>query len=244
MQLIWSPYLPTIVVVSDPNKLNPFQIKLIESQYNLAGSIAYSVWRQLPTNIERAELESVALTGLVMAADRWPAYCAEHEYDPLAIEYFVPFAQRRIRGAILDSLRATDWARRSLRDGQKAIQALEPGLNDAQIAKRTGLTEQKVRDTKAGLENRPVSIDAGAFDHAETVDTEGTALERHMCRTVEGVVRGMDEVHQTVLALHYFCGWELQDIAKALDLTDSRASHIHTNAVLEVYAALREAATV
>lgn len=232
---------PPVVVAVAGDRLDAIQLGLIESLSGMAGQIAVSVWRSLPSSVELDELRSIAYMGLVTAASRWPAYCERNGYNPEATEFFTPYAQRRIRGAIMDSMRANDWARRTLRDRQKLIRDQPIGSTDAELAQGSGLSVKEVRTTRAGLEARPVSIDAGPFEHPTDHDTEDTVFEQAVRRVTVETCRAMDRLHQTVIVLRYYIGLELQEIASLLGVTDSRASHIHTEAVLEVHQALKDA---
>lgn len=233
-----------VVVVATPERLDAVQLALVASLSGMATQIAVSVWRSLPSSVELDELRSIAYMGLVTAASRWPAYCERNGYNPEATEYFTPYAQRRIRGAIMDSMRANDWARRTLRDRQKLIRDQPVGSTDAELARGSGLSVKEVRTTRAGLEARPVSIDAGPFEHATEADTEDTVFEQAVRRVTVDTCQAMDRIHQVVIVLRYYIGMELQEIAALLGVTDSRASHIHTEAVLDIHQALKDAVRV
>lgn len=223
---------------------------LVTSHAHLAGSLAYGVWRKAPHAMEKDELESIANLALVLAAERWPIYCAEHGYSPERIEYFEPYASRRMRGAIIDTLRSTDFATRSQRTKAKALQAAgsDSGASEDQLTAATGLTKAEVRDTLAATSRRPVSLDAPVSPEAEaahlpTTTVEGDHFVSTVLASVTATVAGLSEAHQAVLALHYFSAVELKEVAGSLGITESRASHLHTEAVLAVHAAMALVAT-
>lgn len=125
-----------------------------------ARSEAWKIFQSAPQQLDREELQSLAYLGLVMAAERWERYCAEHGYSPDATEYFAAYALRRLRGAMLDAMRSQDWVTRSVRSRAKAIRAAgqDLGATEEQISETTGLTTQQIRDTLAGVARRPVKI--------------------------------------------------------------------------------------
>ena len=228
-----------------PNALHPHA--LVEGHVNLVLPVALAVWRQSPRYVELPELVSLANLGLCIAASRWAAYCAQRGYDPQRLEYFVPFAQRRMRGAVLDSLRSQDWARRSLRTTAKRLRdaGVDEGLADDALADRTGMTAEAVRSARAALAQRPVRLDI--MEHYECpaeASAEQTAAERELVLTAVAQIKDLSPPCQVVLSLRYFLGMELREVARLMEITESRASHLHTEAVLAVRDALADAASV
>lgn len=203
------------------DRLTPEQSALVESHLSVAESAAVKMYRRAPNALNLDDLKGAAYLGLVMAAQRWETYCDDNQYDPGATHYFKAYASRRCAGAILDSLRKLDWVPRSEREKHK----------------RMPDTEQ--RDVR-----RVVSLDTDQHDqpHGDT-DVEQQTVVSSILVTATATIARMSDLHQTVMALHYFSGLELQEIARLLKITDSRASHIHTEAVLEVHGALAVAAT-
>jgi RNA polymerase sigma factor for flagellar operon FliA len=219
---------------------------LITNHVALAASVAASVYRSAPHVMEPDELRSIAYLALVQAADRWPNYCDERGYDPARTEYFAPYVTRRVRGAIIDTLRATDHATRSQRSKVKALQAAgsDLGVGEEELSRRTGLTKSEIRDAFGAAARHPVSIDSEDqdFESHFVVSVEGSMFVDALLAEVVEVIASLSVVHQVVLALHYFSGLELRDVAKKLTITESRASHLHTEAVLAVHAAMSASA--
>src|SRR5215475_14838255 len=88
---------------------------LVQEIIPQARSEAWRAFQKAPHALDREELESIALAGLVQAASMWPDYCDRNGYDPArAVDgYFHAYALRRMRGAILDYLRSVDWVTRN-----------------------------------------------------------------------------------------------------------------------------------
>src|ERR1700691_5386343 len=98
----------------EPNKLTPQQKDKIILEYApLIKFIAQKIAVRLPSNIELDDLISSGVIGLMDAIDK---------YDPTRDNKFKTYAEFRIRGAILDELRAQDWVPRSVREKAKVLE--------------------------------------------------------------------------------------------------------------------------
>lgn len=237
-----------------PSVLSPFQQQLIADHMKLAEDVAVGVWRKAPQTMEKDELISHSYEGLVKAAHRWPVYCAENGYDLNRVEFFYPYATRVCRGKVMDELRKADWAKRSVRDKDKAMKeaGAGTGATDEEVSARTGLSAQEVREVRTSLALRPVSIDAPERESSnpsrptDLVDgdqVEELAFETVVCQATVIALRQLAMPERVVIALHYYMGKELQEVALMMDITESRASHLHTDAVLAIHAALVKVAT-
>lgn len=225
--------------------MDPDATVLVETHLGLAQSLAQQEWRKAPHALELDELRAIAYLALTWCADRWKPYCESRQFDPAALQYFKPFVVRRVKGAIIDAIRASDWATRNLRDRAKALQhaGADRGLSHEELAERTGLTVAKVRATVRDMAQRPVSLDAEDLDPGAAVDVESTVFTRTMLGQVVTIIRTLAPEQQTVIALHYHRGLQLQEVAQAMGITESRASQLHAKAVLTIHAAMREAAS-
>ncbi len=219
---------------------------LVESHLALAQALAQQVWRTAPHALDADELRAIAYLGLVGAVNRWKPYCAEKGYSPEALEFLKPFVVRRVKGALYDAIRASDWATRSLRTRAKALAdagADRGNLTHAQLAERTGMTEAEVRATVRAMAQRPVSLDAEELDPGADDDVESSVFTRTVLDQAVTAIRDLADDQQIVIALHYHRGLQLQEVARAMGITESRASQLHARAVLAIHAAMREAAT-
>lgn len=210
---------------------------LITQYMALSQSLAQQVWRTAPHALELDELCGIAYLGLVSAARRWKPYCEEHQYSEDALEFFKPFVVRRVRGSLIDAIRSSDWATRSLRTRAKALQdaGQERGLSDTELSDRSGLSVQEVRNTIRGMAQRPVSLEAEDLDPVYGRAVESDAFAAGVLGTVVGTIRDLDPDQQIVLTLHYFQGLQLQEVARAMGISESRASQLHARAVLAVH---------
>jgi RNA polymerase sigma factor for flagellar operon FliA len=203
-------------------------------------SEAWKVFQTAPQQLDRDELQSLGYMGLVMAAERWERYCAEHGYSPGAMEYFAAYALRRVRGSILDALRSQDWVTRSVRSKAKAIRAAgqDLGASEAEIQEITGLTPQQQRDTLAQVARRPVSVDAEPVEVAEPASVAGQQVVHSVLAAVVAVMDTLSPEGQAVMALRFHQGKELKEIAVLLDLPADTVSELHNQVVLAVHDAM------
>lgn len=200
----------------------------------------------LPRSVDTGDLVSAGVFGLMNAIDR---------FDPANGAKFETYAIPRIRGAILDGLRALDWVPRSVRSRARSIQdaiaTLEADLGrtptDDEIAGELGITpaelEKWLADVAAGS--------VGPLDHvataSEPVDADshlepGRAIEESEMRdAMKREIARLPEREQAVLVLYYEDGLTLAEIGDALGVTESRISQIHAKAVLQLRSRLESA---
>lgn len=206
---------------------------------------AWRVYQRAPHALELDELHSIALKGLAEARARWRAYCAEKGHDPWAIQYFGAYCTRRIRGAMLDAMRSQDWVTRSARTRAKRLRdhGQDLGIPEEELAARSGLTVEEIRETMAAVAAKPVSIDAEPHDVADEADVEGQAVVSSVLGAATTVLSGMGEAAELVLALRYYWNLAVPDIAAVLGVEEDQAAQLHTDAVLAVYDAMLRAVT-
>lgn len=212
---------------------------MIAEYMPLAASLAQQTWRTAPHALELDELRGIAYLGLVCAAKRWLPYCAEHDRDPWRLEFFRPFVVRRVKGALIDAIRASDWAGRNLRARAKALAEASGGRSGvayAELAERTGMSVTEVRSTVRDMASqKPLSIEAEELDPGAVTNVESSVLTRDVLRAVVTVYRALDPEHQVVLALHYHQNLQLQHVARQMGVTEARASQLHAEAVLALH---------
>jgi RNA polymerase sigma factor for flagellar operon FliA len=218
--------------------------KLIVEYSPLIKFIAQKIAVRLPSNIELDDLISSGVIGLMDAIDK---------YDPTRDNKFKTYAEFRIRGAILDELRAQDWVPRSIRDKSKLLDktmvALEAELgrvaNDEEIAKALNMTIDEYHDLLNQV--RPVSL--LSIDESQTFSNvdkksilnllEGTKLNnpytqlniKSIKSIVTQAIEELPERQRLVLSLYYYEDLNLKEIGKVLRVTESRVSQLHAQAV-------------
>ncbi|MFA5027036.1 MAG: FliA/WhiG family RNA polymerase sigma factor [Candidatus Methylomirabilota bacterium] len=225
---------------------------LITATIPLVRKIAARLALRLPPHLERADLESAGLPGLLAAIEG---------YDPDNDASFDTYAAPRIRGAIIDELRALDPLTRPLRVKARriaqAVHALEQEQmrppTDAEVADRLHIPLQSYHDILARLRGGlHVSIDTipthwapsdpglpGLQDRRAPDPLVCTALHERN-RLLAILIASLPSAERMVLGLHYFSERNMKDIGKLLDLSESRVSQIHAVAIGRLRTRLRQ----
>src|SRR5271154_3924723 len=227
--------------------------KLILEYAPLIKFIAQKIAVRLPSNIELDDLISSGVIGLMDAIEK---------YDPTRDNKFKTYAEFRIRGAILDELRAQDWVPRSVRDKAKmldrALIELEAQLgrtaSEDEIALKLGMPIDDYHDLVNQV--RPVSVlsidDSATFSNVDKKSIlnilEGCKLNNPLTqlnlKSVKDVVaksiEDLPERQRLVLSLYYYEDLNLKEIGKILRVTESRVSQLHAQAIGRLRAKLAQ----
>ena len=211
----------------------------------VAGRLAASA----PTHVDRADLVSYGVFGLIDAIDK---------FDPDLGHRFETYAIARIRGHIVDELRSFDWVPRSVRAKARAIEgalrSLESELcrapTEGELAGALDMSDVELQRclSQVALVNL-VNFDAalGAAvdgDQPLTVgevlvaaddDGPGHAIELdELRRALAGAIDQLSARERDVVALYYHDGLTLAEIGEVLGVTESRACQIHGKAVAQL----------
>ncbi|MBE9374370.1 RNA polymerase sigma factor WhiG [Saccharopolyspora sp. HNM0983] len=214
--------------------------------------VAGRVGTGLPSHVEVSDLIQSGIFGLVDAIEK---------FEPERGLKFETYAMQRIRGAILDDLRAQDWVPRSVRsrarDVERALERLEAKLQrtatDVELADELELSVEDLRELFAQLQMTSVValddlIGAGSSQAslAETLADDSaedpvTALvDRDSRRQLAEAVERLSERDRVVVTLYYFENLTLAEIGRVLGVTESRVCQLHTRAVLRLRSKLTE----
>ncbi|NPV71254.1 MAG: FliA/WhiG family RNA polymerase sigma factor [Firmicutes bacterium] len=203
----------------------------------------------LPPYVEVDDLVSYGILGLLDAIEK---------FDPRRGVKFETYAIARIRGAMLDGLRALDWVPASLRQKAREIerqyQALEAKLgrpaSDEEVAQALGLSVGEFQKRLATLSG--VSLvylediwfgsddDEGGFRAIEMIpDPDGADPAGHLeveetKRLVAEAIDRLPEKERLVIALYYYEGLTVKEISKIMTVSPSRVSQLHTRAILRL----------
>lgn len=206
--------------------------RLVMQYSPLVKYVAGRLRTRLPDSVDYGDLVSDGIIGLMEAIDR---------FDPARGLTFQTFAVPRIRGAMVDALRALDWVPRSVREKvrqvEQAQRVLEARLgripDDPEIADELGMSVPALRDlyakvsfTSVGtLEDLELADDlSSAATHEIEDDQAKAALLR--------VVGELPERDQILIALYYFEGLTLSEIGQVLGVSESRVSQLHSRATM------------
>jgi RNA polymerase sigma factor for flagellar operon FliA len=177
------------------------------------------------------------------------------KFDPANGAKFETYAIPRIRGAILDGLRALDWVPRSVRSRSRSVQdaiaALEHQLGrtptDEEISAELKISVEELEKWLSDIAAGSVGpLDHVAMDNtAAEADAQiqpGRAMEEGELRAaMRTEISKLPEREQAILILYYEDGLTLSEIGEALGVTESRISQIHTKAVLQLRSRLAAA---
>lgn len=216
----------------------------IQDYAHLVDKIARRIIARLPSSVELDDLKSVGIIGLIDAIEKYSDDKGNH---------FKVYAEIRIRGAIMDELRAQDWVPRSVRDRQNLIRK-----EHQRLAQKLGRTpsEQEVADgLKMTLEDfqrlstKSIGLSMISYEDLNTRSDQSNrdileSIPDHVQKTPDSILEEKDDSHllyqalkqlperqRMVLSLYYFEEMKLREIGELLGVTESRVSQIHAQAV-------------
>jgi RNA polymerase sigma factor FliA len=219
--------------------------RLILHYAPLVKYVASRVATGLPASVEQADLVSYGMFGLIDAL---------HKFEPGRGNKFETYAIPRIKGAIIDELRAMDWVPRSIRfkarEIEKAHSDLEAMLKrqptEVEMAERLGISRSELHDVVSQISFVSVLaldelVSVGA-DRGEQVSLIDTLADKHLDPTsgvesqetrglLAAAINSLSEREKIVVTLYYFEGLTLAEIGEILGVTESRVCQIHTKAV-------------
>ena len=206
---------------------------------------------KLPSHVEKEDLISVGTIGLISAIER---------YDESRNVRFETFAQFRIRGAILDELRARDTVSRSSRSKdsklEQAFGILRGDLGrmptDEEVAQFMGLSMEeyyKLLDDAQGIsilshDDLPPDYcekygNSEVMEKIEQDNPLSAIVGKELRGTLKAAIENLPEKESLVLALYYYEDLTLKEIGVALGLTESRICQIHSRAILKLRSVLK-----
>lgn len=221
--------------------------RLVAQYAALVRHVAGRLRLMLPAHVEYDDLVGSGVFGLLSAIER---------FEPERGVKFETFATSRIRGAILDSLRAADWAPRSLRRRERAIAqaygTLERRLGrpatTAEVSAELGIDRKELYELERQINQAAfLSLDAplqvtedgeqvplGMKIAAEQGDPLQSLEEQERRQLLAQAVGALPEREQLVVSLYYYEDLNIKEIAEILGVTESRVSQLHTRALLRL----------
>ncbi|MCO4754952.1 MAG: FliA/WhiG family RNA polymerase sigma factor [Bacteriovoracaceae bacterium] len=214
--------------------------------------IAQKIASRLPSNIELDDLISCGVIGLMDAIQK---------FDPSRDNKFKTYAEFRIRGAILDELRSQDWVPRSVREKskqlEKAYAKLERELgrpaNDDEMCKELECSLEDFHDMvnksksvsllniddSASFNRGDKKLMMGLLEHRRSSNPFSAVNYKSAQNIIKEGIKALPEKQRLVLSLYYFEDLNLKEIGQVLDVTESRVSQLHTQAILKLKAKLK-----
>ncbi len=207
--------------------------------------IARRIHERLPESVSLEDLVSTGILGLIQAIDR---------FDATLNVKLKTYAEYKIRGAILDSLRGLDWAPRQQRKKAKQIEAaisaaeqvLKRAPGEDEIALQLQISIEEYHDWLVEIRGVNLgSLESGGSDEDNRdllrfiADKEenwpSNLVERsELERLLAEAIQRMPQIERTVLSLYYQKELTLREIAKVVNLHESRISQLKSQAVLRL----------
>ncbi|WP_240157424.1 FliA/WhiG family RNA polymerase sigma factor [Pseudonocardia broussonetiae] len=240
VEQLWDAYL------TEPTR--PVRDRLLVHYTPLVRAVAHRTAAGLPTYVDIGDLVQSGVFGLIDAVER---------FDPQRCPRFESYAAQRIRGAILDELRAQDWVPRTIRgrarELERAQERLESRLrraaSDHELAAELGVAPRDLRSV--GKHVALVSIDAlddGAGGLSELLadddapDPMAVIQARETSRQLSIAVAQLGERDRLVVQMYYLENRTLAEIGRHLGVTESRVCQLHTRLVGRLRGRLEELA--
>jgi RNA polymerase sigma factor FliA len=217
--------------------------------YPLARMIAKRTHARLPRGIDLDDLVSTAVIGLIEAVER---------FDPKRGVAFKSYAKHRIQGAILDSLRATDWVPRAVRRRAEMVEGARKTLTDSlgrnpthtELSAHLGIPLSELQDLLQNTDTRPLlSLDVAVDDGSGTPladlvpDEEGTPDQwfeaRQLRQAAVDAIEDLPERERIAIHLFYFQELSLKEVGAVLGVSESRACQLNAQGIKRLQARLR-----
>jgi RNA polymerase sigma factor FliA len=217
--------------------------------------IAQRISAKLPASVELDDLISAGILGLIDALEK---------FDTERGVKFKTYAELRIRGAILDSLRGLDWAPRSLRKKRKTLektygeleQELGRPANDVEVAERLNMSLEELHQ----LLDEVKGINLGSFHEAWEEEEHGNRIEGalqflpddpeknpyilcqkgELQRILGKAIDRLPENERLVMSLYYYEELTMKEIGQILGVNESRVSQLHTKALIRMRSRLEK----
>jgi RNA polymerase sigma factor FliA len=219
----------------------------VTKYYGCVEKVARRLARRLPAHIELGDLISAGTLGLIEAAER---------FDPARCDRFESFAKMRIRGAMLDDLRARDTLSRDMRRISNELTTAAADIasqlgrapTEGEVADHMGVSVEEIQARRAKLAGAHVvgleDADPNFWDHAaddQANDPAELAARRELYRRLVRHIEALPEKLQQVLSLYYCDDLCLKEIGAVLGVTESRVCQLHADAARRLRASFGEA---
>jgi len=214
--------------------------------------IAQKIASRLPSNIELDDLISCGVIGLMDAIVK---------FDPTRDNKFKTYAEFRIRGSILDELRSQDWVPRSIREKAKLIERAYSKLEvllgrpatDEEMCKELKVSQEEFYemlnkaksvsllniDDSSSFNKGDKKLIAGLLEKSRSANPFTAVNYKYARNKIKEGIKKLPEKQRLVLSLYYYEDLNLKEIGQVLDVTESRVSQLHTQAIIRLKSKLR-----
>ena len=228
-----------------------YRDQLITEYLPYVKRIVHRIAVHLPSTIDIDDLMNVGVIGLIQAVDR---------YDPKRDNKFMTYAVFRIKGAVLSELRSRDFLsrsnRRKIKELENACLKLEQKLgrevDDVEVAQEMGVEVEQIYRTRQMSSISFISFEELGFSSREEkekllsylVDNDDDALTltrlKELKEAVARAIEKLPEKEKLVISLYYLKELTMKETGKVLDITESRVSQIHSQAIKHLRAKLKK----
>ena len=243
---------PAQIAIKNYRKKDPsYRERLITEYLPYVKRIVHRIAVHLPSTVDIDDLMNVGVIGLIQAVDR---------YDPDRDNKFMTYAVFRIRGAVLSELRSRDFLsranRRKIRDLENVHLQLEQKLgrevDDFEIAQEMGIEIDQVHRTKQMSGISFISFEELGFSSRDEkeklinylIDSDEDALAitrmKELKAAVARAIEQLPEKERLVISLYYLEELTMKEAGNVLDVTESRVSQIHSQAIMHLRAKLKK----
>lgn len=205
----------------------------------------------LPATIEVDDLINVGIIGLIQAIER---------YDPTRDNKFITYAVFRIKGAVLSELRSRDFlgrtTRRKIRDLEKAYLKLEQKLGrevaDEELAEEMNMDLEQLYKVKrmssisfvsfeeiGGVSQQGAATATSSLAYGDADDALSMTTMKEVKSTIAKNIDLLPEKERLVVSLYYSDELTMKEIGKVMNITESRVSQIHAQAIIHLRSKLR-----
>ncbi|MBD3169298.1 MAG: FliA/WhiG family RNA polymerase sigma factor [candidate division Zixibacteria bacterium] len=228
--------------------------QLLSEYLGLVKNVAGRMAMGFPKYVELDDLISTGVIGLIEAAKN---------FDPERGVKFETFAVPRIRGAILDELRALDWVPRSTRAKSRNLERATTRLvgklgrnpNIVELANELDMSTSDLHTTiKEVASTSILSLDelicreddnrqVPRIETVETINQDGTLDEiekKELKEYLNDAISFLSEQEKLVVALYYYEELTLKEIGEVMQISESRVSQIHTKAVYRLRGLIKD----
>jgi RNA polymerase sigma factor for flagellar operon FliA len=225
--------------------------KLIHDYLPYVKRIVQRIANHLPASVDVEDLMNVGVMGLIQAVDR---------FDPKRDNKFMTYAIFRIKGAVLSELRSRDFlsrsSRRKLRELEATCQKMEQRLGrdveDVEVAEELGIDIEDLHHTRQMSSISFISFEELGFSSRDEkekmmnflIHNEEDALSQTRLRELKfalaRAIEQLPEKERLVMSLYYLDELNMKEAGEVLNITESRVSQIHSQAIMRLRKKLRK----
>lgn len=241
IEKVWQEYIET--------RSKTAKDKLLVEYAPLVKYTAQRMAINLPKSVDVNDLISAGVMGLIKAVEA---------FDPAREVKFETFGTHKIRGAILDELRALDWVPRSVRQKSRALQKAYTKLEneigrmpyDDEVAAELGISIKEFEEMLSDVTPTTIlSLEEARDDHGGDSkqlkimdvieDPQGTNPLKELGfeetkRILKESITALPEKEKLVIALYHYEELTLKEIGEVLNISESRVSQIHSKAIIKL----------